>query len=556
MTDLLADLNVNVLGLKPFPLNVFKTGMIMLWIVLAVAMIASKSWAERLKRRLADLDRMSAAQHRLMAWSVGLLFTTVLIHLRVKQYFELQTMWDMATETNMAWHMVHGPWFFNSLDNRSLLGQHFSPIMLVIGLAYRLIEHPLTLLTIQSVAFGLGAVAVYELALLRCERKGLALLVVALYMLNPYLHNSGAHDFHRSSLAIPAILWLLVFVESGRRGAAAACVLLACLIEESLPLPLAALGLYLAAFRRGWRVFGAALAFVAVSYFLVVVKVLLPAFTPEQGLFFWERYANLGQNLGDALENIARHPFWAMTEALVRHNQYVRLMYFLAPVMFLPLLAWREACLLVVPIAIMFFSQNPGQYKLAEHYSAPALPFLFYSVVWGLVNGYRYLERWAASSPERWNKAFALALCLLAVNTYRCPGYDLGKTDPQFTSAVFAMADLIPGDAGVASDVRFAPLLANRHRICKVNLIPGTLCDWIPVGVGALPNAVELSERMDPDWIPEYVLVGVEIASAPPFEVERQRRFVQWLVADLGYREVRSLHGASLLQVRSEVSRE
>ena len=92
---------------------------------------------------------------------MGVTFTAVLIYLRVRQYFELQTMYDMTVEANVAWHMVHGPWFFNAIDNDSFLGGHFSPVFVLIGLVYRFAEHPITLLGIQSVAFGLGSVAVY-----------------------------------------------------------------------------------------------------------------------------------------------------------------------------------------------------------------------------------------------------------------------------------------------------------------------------------------------------------------------------------------------------------
>jgi len=540
MTDLLTYLNVDILGLKPFHLNVFKTGIILFFLVISAWILASRSGFRRTIQLHDHLDRWSTAQHRALAWCMGGLFAAFLIYLRIRQYFELQTMWDMTTEANVAWHMVHGPWFFNSLDNRSLLGVHFSPVMLLVGLAYRVVEHPLTLLVIQSLALGLGAAGVYFLALLKCERKGLALLMIVLYMVNPYLHHGNAHDFHRTPLAIPTLLWLLVFIESNRLIPAVGLSLLALSIEESIPLPLAGLGLYLAVFRTGWRGFGIGLAIGAACYFLLVTKMLLPMFSPEQGLFFWERYANLGRNLNEAFLNILLNPAWAFWEALGRHNQFIYLLYFLIPVAFLPLFAWREACLLVVPLLIMFLSQNDGQHKLGFHYSVPALPFLFYSTICGMAHASRYLGAWASDSVARWKAVCVVTLFLVALDVYRCPGYDIGKTDPQFAAAVFKIARLVPTDAGLATDVRFAPLLVNRHRICKIGTSPGTLCDWTPVGGG---------QRNDPpDWVPKYVMIGAEPAATTPQKVEQLRVYAEWLMAGLEYQEIRSENGIRLFR--------
>jgi hypothetical protein len=422
----------------------------------------------------------------------------------------------------------------------------------LIGLVYRLAEHPLTLLVIQSLALGLGVVAVYEIVLARCDRKSMALLAVLLYLFNPYLHHVTAHDFHRSPIAIPTVLWLLVFIESGRLVPAAALSLLALSIEESIPLPLAGFGLYLAVFRPTWRVFGLSLAVLSIGYFFLVAKVFLPMFTPEQGLFFWDRYAHLGRDFNEAFLNIMLNPFWALTEALVRHNQYIYLAYFLIPVALLPLFAWREACLLVVPLATMLLSQNDGQYKLGFHYSAPALPFLFYSAVCGLALVSVWIQRDSAKAMMRWKGLLVGIVILTGLNVYRCPGYDLGKTDPVFVAAAFEAAALIPSDAAVAADVRLAPLVVNRHRICKIGLDTGTVCDWTPVGAQVLPRHglpdPGWSEKQS--WVPEYVIVGSEPTSANGDQIKRRRAYVVWLVATQGYaviynqREVTVLRGS------------
>ncbi len=552
MVDMLTNINVTLLGLKPFHPNLFKLGVIISCVALGVWLLTSKAMAIRVMVAVARVNNMNMSQHRKVAWLFGSFFAAFLTYLRIRQYFELQTMWDMAVEANVAWHMIHGPWFFNSLDNTSFLGGHFSPVFVLIGLAYRLVEHPLTLLVIQSVALGLGAVAVYYLALLRCAHPSLACAAVLLYACNPYVHHGNAHDFHLSPLTIPTVLWMLVFVESNKQGLAAAAAFLAFSIEESILLPLAGCGLYLAAFRPGWRLFGAGLALCAVIYFVLIIKVAFPIFSPYPGLFFWDRYANLGTDLSDALMHLLRNPIWAAYETLVSRNQYVYLFYFLIPVAFLPLFSWREACLIAIPLSIMFLSQNSGMYKLGFHYSAPTLPFLFFGMVHGLAAVSRLVERQWHLTDQWWRIILAGVFFLTALNTYRSPGYDIGKTNPEFAASAFEIANLVPWDAGVATDVRLAPLLINRHRICKINMTAGTLCDWTIVG--GKPDFDEGKGRALPQWVPDYVVIATEPEKHSALNLQQQHEFAEWLTTARGYEEIRNQNGIMLFRYRGKSS--
>jgi uncharacterized membrane protein len=546
MVDLLTYFNVSVLGLKPFHLNVFKAGLIVLLAASGMAILTADKTFRYLLHLSDRLNALTVRHQRMIGWSIGFIFTGGLIYLRVRQYFELQTMWDMTVEANVAWHMVHGPWFFNSMDHDSFLGGHFSPVFFLIGAVYRWAEHPLTLLIIQSLALGLGAVAVYYLALVHRTTTTVALLAMALYMFNPYVHHVSAHDVHMSPLAIPAILWMLWCIDSSKPWKAAATVLLSFTVEESILLPLVGVGLYLIAFRPGWRLFGSALAISSLAYFYVITHMLMPLFTPGAGLFFWDRYANLGGSLTEAVHNLLSDPVWGVMEAFIRRHQYVYLFYFLVPVAFLPLLSWREASLIIIPLTIMFLSQDAGMYKLGFHYSALALPFLFYGVVSALSQLPHY-QVW----PRVWHKHGKVLLSglffLLALNTYRSPGYDLGQTDAQFVSSAFELSRLIPADASVATDLRFGPLVVNRHRLCRASLVPGQVCTW-------QLESVTAEKWSKPLWQPEYVLIGSEPHKTTPQRSKEQNQFAQWLMDSQGYEEIRAQGGIRLFRSTPVIS--
>ena len=110
---------------------------------------------------------------------------------------------------------------------------------------------------------------------------------------------------------------------------------------------------------------------------------------------------------------------------------------------------------------------------------------------------------------------------------------------------------MIPAAAGVATEARLAPLLANRHRICITMLMPGTLCNWTRVGVATRGAVLDDSTREIPTWSPDYVLLGAEPSPERKLVLERQQAFTEWLVAEKGYVPVVSGGGVTLFQAAS-----
>ena len=143
---------------------------------------------------------------------------------------------------------------------------------------------------------------------------------------------------------------------------------------------------------------------------------------------------------------------------------------------------------------------------------------------------------------------------LIALNTYRSPGYDIGETNPEFAASAFEIATLVPPDAAVATDVRFAPLLINRHRICKSSIIAGDLCDWSVVGGKPSSGFDAGSRKAVPQWVPDYVVIGDEPGKASVLKLQQQREFAEWLTTVQSYEEIRSQNGIMLFHYRGKSS--
>jgi uncharacterized membrane protein len=382
-------------------------------------------------------------------------------------------------------------------------------------------------MVVQSIGLGLGAVALYRIAVRHLGRSLWALGMVLLYCSHSYLHIAHAKDFHTSVLAVPVLLWMLEFAEAGRPTVVLLCGALALTIEEGVPIAVAGAGLYLAVICPRLRLAGWLCALTAAAYFLTVAGMVIPSFYKSGGHLLWDRYAHLGSSLKDALINLATRPIWFLDQALVVHDKFFYVLAFFGSVGFLPFLAWRELLLTVPPLLAMVVSQNPGQYKLGFHYSAMALPFLYYASVCGARSLQMKISRLPVRAEFRLRLAAVFIVALVGFNISQVPNYDLTKVDQAYVAAAREVLSGIPAEVSVAATGALVPQLVNRHLVCYVQWEPGRLCTW-----GA----------------PEFVVLDLadERPSDVPLSVKRQ--YLSSLVDGLGYTVIDRQDGIITLQ--------
>ncbi len=82
---------------------------------------------------------------------------------------------------------------------------------------YLIYPHAETLLLLQALWLGSGIFPLYRLARhYGCDAVG-AVILAACYAMYPALHGINLFDFHSLALAVPVIMWVLLFFEQGRR---------------------------------------------------------------------------------------------------------------------------------------------------------------------------------------------------------------------------------------------------------------------------------------------------------------------------------------------------
>lgn len=229
----LTEFNVQVLGVKPFHLNLVKTPLLMLFGGLLLWTVCMRSSEKPIFRFVQWCEGCSP--YRCIVLISGLLVVGV-FYLSVTQFYVFTAeAYDLGIYSNSLWHTIHGQWLFDSLKNEHLLGDHFGPILTVFAPLYYLWDSPIWLLLIQTVALGLGAVAAGLVAYRVTGNTASVLALLVLYVSNPYLHSVAALDFHPIALAIPIFLWMLYAIETDRPWLAGALAIVALTAEESLP---------------------------------------------------------------------------------------------------------------------------------------------------------------------------------------------------------------------------------------------------------------------------------------------------------------------------------
>ncbi|MET0496090.1 MAG: DUF2079 domain-containing protein [Actinoplanes sp.] len=350
---------------------------------------------------------------------------------------------------------IKGPGF-------NLLGDHFHPILAVLGPLYRLFPSPITLLVAQAALIAASSIPITRLATRRAGRAGGVSAGIA-YGMSWGLQSAVDFDFHEIAFAVPLLAFGLTALVERRWTAAAAWTLPLIAVKEDLPATVAVIGLLLAL--RGRRRLGAPMILIAIGSGLVIIGVILPALNPAHVYPYAASAALDGQG----------PPFRLLLPAVKLHT----LLWLLAPTLFLAL---RSPLLLaaVPTLAWRFWSTNPSYWGTGFQYSAVLMPIVFVAFLDALTTtGTGRLARVAAHATG----VIALAATILTPLPLRgllTPG--TGATDTEAGQVRLALAR-IPDDADVAADNRLAPQLTARSTVYFFPIYPqaGRRPEWVAV---------------------------------------------------------------------------
>lgn len=408
-------------------------------------------------------------------WVAG--YAVVLAALAVRKHTALESHGsDLGIFVNLFWNLTHGGGWHSGMLERHFLGEHFSPLLILVAPLYRCWSVPECLLVVQSAALALAAWPLYLLARARLGH-GAGLVTLYAYFVYPPLRGIALHDFHEVALALPLLSGAVWWWHRGRTTAALLALAAAVLCKEELALTAAAGGLYLAVVRRD-KANGIPLLLAGLAVFLLLAGTVVPAIRGA-ALPFADRYSQWPADLRDLLALAARHPIrFAAAAWTPAKGRY--LLDLLRPLGLLPLLAPWEALPALPTLARNLLSNHEPQFSIHFHYPAPLVPFLFAAAIAGLDRARRglagWVRRWAARAPGGRPAepvcaavAHGAALGWLAAAAAWW-GADLPRdwtrfTPPPRARALDELRALIPPRASVSAHNRLVPHIANRPQV-------------------------------------------------------------------------------------------
>lgn len=374
----------------------------------------------------------------------------------------------------------------------NLLGDHFSPVIALLGPVYRLLPHAQTLLIAQALLFA-GSVYVVSAVAARTLPPGPAAAVGGAYGLSFGLQSAIVAEFHEIAFGVPLVaLAGAAFVER-RFGAVVGWSVPLVFVKEDLGLTIVAIGAAL--FLVGERVRGIWLAFAGAVAMVVTMLVVIPHFRDGTGY----AYALGGAGpLANLLDEPGRKALTLLLTGCVGGLVGVLSPWALVAV---PTLAWR------------FAADNPFYWGTDFHYGALLMPVMATAAIdvlrrhrWAIVPGTAVLVAVTAylfgDSPAR---------------TY----LDRDAWEPTSRQiAAEAVLDTVPRRVRVDSDIGLMIHLVTDRDVTFIGTPGNAVPDWVVLDATISPD-----QRSAADYATgRYGQRFVPVLQAGPFDVARRAR--------------------------------
>jgi uncharacterized membrane protein len=317
---------------------------------------------------------------RRIAFALVLLYAAFFGSLALIRHWAFHsTALDLGVFDQVLWNTVHGRFMESTLslercDPHSFFLDHFSPALLLIVPFYVVVPRPETLIVFQTVALALGALPIYLLARHYLARSEERLVWVAAYVLSAPLAWITFYDFHEISIAVFPLGLAIYFYARRRTIPLLLSLGAAFLVKEELPLIGIGFGIALLGQRR-WKL-GAVVIVASAVAFLLILKIIIPAFGGGAPYQYLGRYASLGADELQIARTLLLDPLRVLGVLLTGDlgAKIVFVLLLLGPGLFLALRAKWALVPAIIPLGYLLLSDYPGEHTHHNQYGAPLIP--------------------------------------------------------------------------------------------------------------------------------------------------------------------------------------
>ena len=196
-----------------------------------------------------DDSKADRKNYVVWVWLAIALYSLTLCFLKCRLFQAMNMgLRDLAIFDQALWHLLNHGQLYSSLVGENILGEHTSFILYLIAPLYQLYCSPETLVCVQSLMIGLGALPVYYIAAQAWHSQRAGLIWALSYLLFPstgFLNMDGViFGFHPDAFLPFFYLSLFLFLTQKRRWLCVLFVLLCLSVKEDAAITVGAIGLY------------------------------------------------------------------------------------------------------------------------------------------------------------------------------------------------------------------------------------------------------------------------------------------------------------------------
>ncbi|WP_197082154.1 DUF2079 domain-containing protein [Methanosarcina siciliae] len=312
---------------------------------------------------------------------------------------EIDTFWF----DNIFYNTIQGNGFFHVSPNHysvseiyrypnfSHFHQHNQPILLFVLPIYYLFPSVYTLLCLQAILIGVGAIPLYFIGKETLDETSGKIIAISYLLYPTVMWNTIL--FHPITFAPFFIFSMVYFYMKDKIGLFILSLFFSLILKENVPLVLFPLGVYLLYdFYNGkyfspyvsnrWKYF-LLLLVLTPAYFILSFKIVIPYFTGGEYVFAG-RYAHLGSSFSEILTNFVEKPSLFISE-LVSKEALSYFLQLLLPVSFVPLLSIATLSIGIPILLQNLLSSSFAQICFIAQYQFNLIPVIFLSVIVGFV---------------------------------------------------------------------------------------------------------------------------------------------------------------------------
>jgi len=351
--------------------------------------ILRKYWAELV------LGAMILVYIIYFSWFTILRYQTLYAH-----YFDLGIMHQTVYNTFMSLKTGDFSRFLeltnpHGFDQVKRMAIHNDIFLALLAPFYFIYSGPETLLIIQSVAVGLGALAVYGIGIIIFEKmhgsKLISIFFSFAYLMYPALQRANQFDFHAVVLATPLLLFMYYFYLKNKYVESSLYALGALLTKEQVGLTLAFFGLFMVfmatkqirhkEIKKPEFLFAGSLIFVGIGWFIFSMTYIIPNF--RQGVHFALTYfGDFGDSPQGVIVGLLKNPPLVL-QLLFKKETFTYLINIFGPLGFLSFFSPLYLIIAAPEFAINMLSKSEAMRNIYYHYTAVTTPFVVISSMYG-----------------------------------------------------------------------------------------------------------------------------------------------------------------------------